>query len=142
MSFGDRPHYSFWRMGTNMNFLIRWLVTAIAVGAAVWIVPGITAVGENGTIAIAVGALILSLINISIKPILQVLSLPITVLTLGIFYLIVNALLLELAAFIGTGLFGSGIAVSGLGSAILGSIVISIVSAIVNSILGTDKTSR
>ena len=122
-----------------MSFLIRWVVTAIAVGAAVWIVPGITTVGNDATVAVIVGALILSLINISIKPILQILSLPITVFTLGIFYLIVNALLLELAAVVGTGLFGSGIAIDGLGSAILGSIVISIVSAIVNSVLGTDS---
>ena len=122
-----------------MSFLIRWVVTAIAVGAAVWIVPGITTVGSDATVAVIAGALILSLINISIKPILQILSLPITVFTLGIFYLIVNALLLELAAVVGTGLFGSGIAIDGLGSAILGSIVISIVSAIVNSVLGTDS---
>ena len=76
-----------------MNFIIRWIVTAIAVGVAVWIVPGITTVGPNGTIAIAIGALVLSLVNVSIKPIAQMLSLPITVLTLGIFFLVVNALL-------------------------------------------------
>lgn len=122
-----------------MDFFIRWIVTAIAVGAAVWIVPGITTVGSDGLIAVVIGALILSLVNIFIKPILQVLSLPITVFTLGIFYLIVNALLLEFAAMVGTGLFGSGIAVDGLGSAILGSIVISIISAIVNSAIGADN---
>ena len=121
-----------------MGFVIRWIVTAVAVGAAVWIVPGITTVGSNGTIAVAVMALILALVNASIKPILQTLSLPITVLTLGIFYLIVNALLLELAAWAATGLFGSGIAIDGFGSAILGSIVISIVSAIVNGVIGND----
>lgn len=121
-----------------MGFVIRWIVTAVAVGAAVWIVPGITTVGSNGAIAVAVMALILALVNASIKPILQTLSLPITVLTLGIFYLIVNALLLELAAWAATGLFGSGIAIDGFGSAILGSIVISIVSAIVNGVIGND----
>ncbi len=119
-----------------MNFIIRWIATAIAVGAAVWLVPGITTVGSDATIAIAVGALVLSLINIVLKPILQVISLPITVLTLGVFYVIVNALLLELAAWAATGLFGSGIAVDGFGAAFIGSIIISIVSAIVNSVLG------
>lgn len=122
-----------------MNFLIRWLVTAIAVGAAVWIVPGITTVGNDATIAVVVMALVLSLVNILLKPILQLVSLPITVITLGIFYLIVNALLLELAAWAATGMFASGIALDGFGSAFLGSIVISIVSAIANSVLGTDK---
>lgn len=119
-----------------MKFIIRWIATAIAVGAAVWIVPGITTVGSNATVAVAAGALVLSLINLSIKPILQVLSLPITVLTLGIFCLVVNALLLELAAWASTGLFGSGIAVSGFGAAFFGSIIISIVSALVNGLLG------
>ncbi len=122
-----------------MNFIIRWIVTAIAVGVAVWIVPGITTVGPNGTIAIAIGALVLSLVNVSIKPIAQMLSLPITVLTLGIFFLVVNALLLELAAWASTGLFGSGIAVDGFGSAFFGSIIISIVSALVNSFIGNDQ---
>ena len=122
-----------------MNFIIRWLVTAIAVGAAVWIVPGITTVGSDATIAVVVMALVLSLVNAILKPIIQLISLPITVLTLGIFYLIVNALLLELAAGAATGMFGSGIALDGFGAAFLGSIVISIVSALVNGLLGTDN---
>ena len=122
-----------------MNFIIRWIVSAVAVGAAVWIVPGITPVGANSTLAIAAMALVLSLINVGLKPIMQVLSLPITVLTLGIFYLVVNALLLELAAWAAPGIFSSGIAIDGFGSAFFGSIVISIVSAIVNSIIGTNE---
>ena len=122
-----------------MGFIIRWIVTAVAVGVAVWIVPGLTAVGENATIAIVACALILSFINVSIKPVLQLLSMPITVLTLGIFYLIVNALLLELSAWAATSIFGSGIAISGFLPALFGSIVISIVSAIVNGIVGTDN---
>lgn len=123
----------------NMNFVIRWIVTAIAVGVAVWIVPGISSTGDNATIAVAALALVLSLINTSIKPLLQFLSLPITVLTLGIFYLVVNALLLELAAWAAGGIFGSGIVINGFGAALLGSIVISIVSSIANGIIGNDQ---
>ena len=122
-----------------MSFIIRWIVTAVAVGVAVWIVPGISAVGNNATLAVTALALVLSLINVSLKPILQFLSLPITVITLGIFYLVVNALLLELAAWAAGGIFGSGIVIDGFGSALLGSIVISIVSAIVNGIIGNDR---
>lgn len=122
-----------------MGFILRWIVTAVACGVAVWIVPGITTIGSDATIAVVALALILSLINVSLKPILQVLSLPITVITLGIFYLIVNALLLELAAWAATGVFGSGIYIDGFGSALLGSIVISIVSAIVNGIIGANE---
>lgn len=125
-----------------MAFIIRWIVTAVAVAAAVWIVPGIMVIGANSFIAVAALALILSLINMSIKPILQVLSLPISVLTLGIFYLIVNALMLELAAWMTTALFGTGILIDGFLSAFLGSIVISIVSVIVNGIIGPSATAR
>ena len=86
----------------------------------------------------ALFALILSLVNMSIKPILQLLSLPISVLTLGIFYLVVNTLMLYLAAWMANGLFGVGFWIATFGSAFVASIVISIVSAIVNSIVG-DK---
>ena len=73
-----------------MRFLLRWVITALAVAAAVWLVPGIDIIGgDSAWIGIALFGLILSLINISIKPILQILSLPVTILTLGIFYLIV-----------------------------------------------------
>ena len=126
-------------MGANVSFIIRWIATAVAVGVAVWIVPGITTVGSDGTIAVIIMALVLSLVNVIIKPIMQVISLPITVITLGVFYLIVNALMLELAAWAATGLFASGIAIDGFGSAFLGSIVISIVSSIVNGVLDKDK---
>ena len=123
-----------------MSFLFRWLVSAIAVAAAVWLVPGIELIGgDSAWIGIVIFALILSLINISIKPILQILSLPITVFTLGIFYLIVNTALLYLAAWLANGLFGIGFWISGFGSAFLASIVISSVTAIVNSIVASDN---
>ncbi|WP_251231755.1 phage holin family protein [Adlercreutzia aquisgranensis] len=122
-----------------MNFLIRWLVTAIAVAAAVWIVPGFETIGgDSAWVAIALFSLVLSLVNIAIKPILQILSLPITVLTLGIFYLVVNTLLLYIAAWLANGLFGAGFLIASFGSAFVASIVISIVSAIVNSVVGAD----
>ena len=123
-----------------MNFIIRWIVTAIAVAAAVWIVPGIEIIsGGASWVGIALFALILSLVNMSIKPILQVLSLPVTVLTLGIFYLIVNTRLLYLAAWLANGLFGAGFYIASFGSAFVASIVISIVSALVNGLVGNDQ---
>lgn len=122
-----------------MNFIIRWIVTAIAVAAAVWLVPGIEIINNGSSwVGIVFFALILSLINMSIKPILQVLSLPVTVLTLGIFYLIVNTLLLYLAARLANGLFGAGFYIDSFGSAFVASIVISIVSTLVNGLIGND----
>lgn len=121
-----------------MNFIIRWIVTAVAAAVAVWLVPGISTVGPDSLMAVGVFALVLSLVNACIKPIAQFASFPLSVLTLGIFYLIVNALLLELAAWASAGLFGSGIAIASFGSAFVGSIVISIVSALVNGIIGNE----
>lgn len=123
-----------------MNFLIRWLVTAIAVAAAVWLVPGIELIGgDSAWVGIVIFALVLSLVDISIKPLMQLLSLPISVLTLGIFYLVMNTAMLYLAAWLANGLFGVGFWISSFGSAFVASIVISIVSAIVNAVIGNDE---
>ncbi len=120
-----------------MKFIIRWIVTAIAVGVAIWIVPGIELVGGNEAwVAIAIFGLALSLINISVKPIMQILSLPISVITLGIFYLVVNTAMLYVAAWLANGIFQAGIDIVTFGSAFVASIVISIVSGIMNSIVG------
>lgn len=122
-----------------MNFIIRWIVTAISVAAAVWLVPGIEILSNSASwVSIVFFALILSLINMSIKPILQILSLPVTVLTLGIFYLVVNTLLLYIAAWLANGLFGAGFYIASFGSAFVASIVISLVSALVNGLIGND----
>ncbi len=122
-----------------MNFIVRWLVTAIAVGVAVWLVPGIGIVGgTEAWAAIAIFGLILSLINISVKPVMQVLSLPITVITLGIFYLVVNTLMLYVAAWLANGIFKVGIDIATFGSAFVASIVISIVSGIMNALVSSD----
>lgn len=123
-----------------MNFIIRWLVTAIAVGVAVWLVPGIEVVGTEAWVAVALVGLILSLINISIKPIAQVLSLPITCLTLGIFYLVVNTAMLYLAAWAAEGIFDVHLHIATFGSAFVAAIVVSIVSALVNSLVGNEDT--
>lgn len=123
-----------------MNFVIRWLATAIAVGVAVWLVPGIEAIGAEAWVAVVLVSLILSLINISIKPILQVLSLPITCLTLGIFYLVVNTAMLYLAAWLVANIFAAGLSIASFGSAFVASIVISIVSSLVNSLIGNEDT--
>lgn len=122
-----------------MNFIIRWLVTAVAAGVAIWIVPGITVAGGGSWGAIAAFALILALVDISVKPIMQILSLPISILTLGIFYLVVNTLMLYLAQWLANGIFDAGIAISSFGAAFLASIVISIVGAIVNALVGNEN---
>ncbi|WP_172136283.1 phage holin family protein [Adlercreutzia sp. ZJ473] len=119
-----------------MNFILRWIVTAVAVAAAVWLVPGIDVLGSDSWASIALLALVLALINMSLKPILQVLSLPVTVLTLGLFYLVVNTAVLYLSAWLANGLFNVGFEIATFGSGFVAAIVISIVSGIVNGIVG------
>ncbi len=119
-----------------MSFILRWIVTAIAVGVAVWLVPGIEVLDSQAWIGVILTALILSLVDIAIKPILQVLSLPITIITLGIFYLVVNTLLLYLAVWIANSIFGIGFDIASFGSGFVASIIISIVSTIANLFIG------
>ena len=92
----------------------------------------------NVAIAVAITGLALSLIDMSIKPLLQLLSLPITCLTFGIFYLVVNTAMLYLAAWLSNGMFHVGFYISSFGSAFFAAIVISIVSAIMNSIVADN----
>ena len=84
-------------------------------------------------------ALIIALLNMTIKPILQLFGLPITVITLGIFYIIINTALLYLASWLANGLFGIDFIIATFGSGFVASIVISIVSSIMNVLLGADS---
>ena len=118
-----------------MGFFGTWVATALAVGVAIFIVPGVYAVGES-YIAAGIFALFLALVNASIKPIAQALSLPFTVITLGFFYLVVNALMLDLASWLSLTFFGVGVQTDSLMSAILASIVISFATSIFTSIMG------
>jgi putative membrane protein len=102
------------------RFLLHWLITAVALGASARFVPGIHI--ASGPVLIF-GALVLGFVNAVVRPVLVVLTLPLTVLTLGFFYFIVNAAAFGLAAAL-----VPGFTVASLGSAILGSVVVALVS--------------
>lgn len=121
-----------------MGFFVRWVVTAIAVAVAVWLVPGVSVLGAQIWVGVLFLSLVLALVNMSIKPILQLLSLPVSIITLGLFYLIVNTLMLYLAAWLANALFGIGFEIATFGSAFVAAIVISIVSIILNGVIGAD----
>ena len=117
-----------------MRALGLWFATAIAVGVAVLLVPGVTVIGGwGGLLAIAA---ILALVNSFVRPVMRFFALPLTILTLGIFHFVVNALALELASSISLDLFGSGIYLASFGSALVASLVISLVSSISEGVLG------
>ena len=104
------------------RFLLHWLVTAIALGAAAYVVPGIHI--TSGPVLI-IAALVLGFVNAIVRPVLVVLTLPLTVLTLGIFFFIVNGAAFGLAAAL-----VPGFTVASLGSAILGAVVVALVSSV------------
>lgn len=122
------------------NFLVRVIITAIAVSFAITLVPCITFESDSSlTASIFVLSMFIALINASIKPLLQVLSLPITILTLGLFALVVNTALLYLAAWCATTFFGIGVVISDFGSALAVSVLISIATWFINTITAFDS---
>jgi putative membrane protein len=117
-----------------MNLLIRWIISSFSLFVAAWLVPGIR-VGGNAWGAYAVMAVILGFINAIIRPLIQLLSLPFIVLTLGLFLLVINGLTLWMASAIAVKLFHVGFYVDGFWSALLGAFIVSIVSMIVSALL-------
>ncbi len=103
-----------------LRFFLRALIAAFGLWLAARLVPGIEVRGVASLVAAAV---LLGLVNAFVRPIIFVLTLPLTILTLGLFLLVINALMLELVA-----MFLHGFSVHGFVAALLGSIVVSIVS--------------
>lgn len=122
-----------------MQFILRTIAIFVAVAVAAWLVPGIDIVGPSAAWgSLLVIALTIALLNMTIKPILQLIGLPISIISLGVFYLIINTALLYLAAAIANSLFGIGFEIATFGSGFVASIVISIVSTIMNAVLGAN----
>ena len=117
-----------------MGFIGSWIATAIATAAAIWVVPGTEAVGGSWAAPIFT-ALVLGVLNATIKPVIGFFSIPLKVLTLGLFSLVVNAVVLELASYFSRNIFHAGIYVESFGAALLGAIVISVVGALVGSVI-------
>lgn len=113
--------------------LVRWLISAIAVMLVAYLVPGITVTSFVSALLVA---LVLGLANAFVRPILVFLTLPITVLTLGLFILVINALLFMITAY-----FVPGFSVSGFGPAFLGSIVLAIIGWAANMLFEPAKVT-
>ncbi len=111
--------------GGMRNALTRILTTGVAVFLAVATVPGLDAESLSAGIA---AVLVLTILNLVLRPILFVLTLPLIVFSLGLFLVVLNALLLELTAYL-----VKGFTVSGFWPAVGGALVISIVTTVLNS---------
>ncbi|PYO62627.1 MAG: hypothetical protein DMD49_11565 [Gemmatimonadetes bacterium] len=111
------------------GFLVRLLVTALGLWAATAIVPGVTIHGLGSLIG---AALLLGLVNAVIRPIILILTLPLTLLTLGLFIFVVNGISLALVAWL-----MPGFTLSGFGAAILGSIVVGLTGWVASIFIGS-----
>lgn len=112
-----------------LRFLQRWLIYIVAVFAATYMVPGIHC-DDRGSLI--VGTFVLSVLNTFLRPLLMLLSLPLMVLTLGLFTLIINALLLNFVGYL-----VKGFHVDSFGAAFWGGLVIGIVSFVLHVLTGT-----
>ena len=104
----------------NNGFLAHWLTTAAALGVTAWILPGVQV---DSLVALAVAALVLGFVNAIVRPVLVLLTLPFTVVTLGLFYFVVNGVAFGLAAYL-----VPGFRVASFFSAVLGALVVGLIS--------------
>jgi putative membrane protein len=114
-----------------MGFLLHWAIVAAALWVAAYLVPGVVV---QSVPALLIAALVLGLVNALVRPVLTILTLPITILTLGLFYLVVNAAAFGLAASL-----VPGFDVAGFGSAVIGALLVSVVSWVLGAVLSPKR---
>ncbi len=113
------------------RFLAHWLVVAIALAATAYLLPGVE---FTSWLALAIGALVLGFANAVVRPLLVFLTFPVTLVTLGLFYLVVNGAVFALAAMV-----VPGFRVEGCGSAILGALAVSLISWFIGLFASDDE---
>jgi putative membrane protein len=113
------------------KFLQSWAINTLAVLVAVYVVPGLR-FKDDSLWTPLVTSLVLGILNAFIRPVLMILALPLLIFTLGLFTLVINALLLYFVSF----LLSSHFEVDSFGAALLGALVISIVSVLLNLVTG------
>jgi putative membrane protein len=117
-----------------VRFLARLLLNGVAIIVAAWLLPGLDLAGPGSALAAGV---LLGLVNAVVRPVLFVLTLPLTLVTLGLFLFILNALCLAIAAAL-----VPGFSIAGFWSAVIGALLISVVSWILNGLLVTPAEER
>ena len=122
-----------------MNFFIRLVINAIALWLATRLVDGLTFDGDM--VFLFVVALIFGVVNSVVKPILMLLTFPALILSLGLFLLVLNALMLWLTGALSDAA-GLGFHVEGFGAAFLGALVVSVVSFVLSLFVGKDSKRK
>ncbi|MBO3086133.1 phage holin family protein [Cellulomonas fengjieae] len=126
-----------------MGFLIRVLINGVAIWFATLVLPGLEVVGgetdlQHIGIILAV-ALVFGIVNAVVKPIVALISIPLYILTLGLFTIVVNALMLMLTSWI-TESTSWGLRIDNFGTACWGAIIISVVSFVLSMLTSNDRT--
>ncbi len=114
------------------NFIIRILINAIAIVVTAQLLPGIQVTNEF--VPLLIVALVLTIVNALLKPILLLLSCPLVLLTLGLFILVVNAFALQIAAYFS----GDNFIIDGFWPAFWGGIIMAIINMVLEGIIGKD----
>ncbi len=117
-----------------MRFLARLVLNGIAIIIAAWIVPGLELAGPGSALAAGV---LLGLVNALVRPVLFLLTLPLTLVTLGLFIFVLNGICFAIAAAL-----VPGFAISGFWAAVIGALLVSVVSWILNGLLIGPKERR
>ena len=120
------------------ELLLRWLVTTIALYVAVLVVPGISFDEAQGAWRLILVALVFGGVNALLRPLLTLLTCPLILLTFGLFFLVVNALLLEATSWASLKL-GLGFTVAGFWPAFWGGLVVSVASTVIFALTGKPK---
>lgn len=119
------------------NFVLRVIIYAIAIAIVAELIPGINVINDDiGTLLII--GLVFGIVNALLKPILVLLTCPAVILTLGLFILVINGVMLMITS----SLIPGRLQVEGLGAAILGGIVMSIVSMVLEGVFGLNKEEK
>jgi putative membrane protein len=118
-----------------MRMLLHWVLSALAVWIMSRVVPGIYV---SGPVAALIAALVIGFINATIGLVLKILTFPLTLVTLGLFWLVINALMLELAS----ALLSPGFQVRGFFAAFVGAIVLSLVNLLLKAIVMPSNSGR
>ncbi len=118
------------------RLILRWLISTLAIFAAVWIVPGLEFIGPGWQLGIV--AIVFGLLNALIRPLLIILTCPLMLLTLGLFGLVINATLLALASEVARAM-GIEFYVNDFWAALWGGIIISLVSLLLSTLAGENR---
>lgn len=117
-----------------MNLFVRWLLSAVSLMVVAYFVPGFNV---RGIFSALIAAAVIGFVNATLGLLVKVITFPLTIITLGLFLIVVNALMLRISA-----MFVPGFNVSGWRPALIGAVLLSLVSSLLNWLTGEKRRER